>query len=152
MSKSKSKPSSKSRTFAYLGAVARAVRLATRPGGPSLGERASALPRLVRAVGSGEYTGTSISRLVLVAAGIAYVVSPVDLMPEGLLGVLGLADDAMVLGWVTTTLVEETEKFLSWEQSTGRATNGPWAFPPEDGGTAASNGAGRDTVRSDVVG
>lgn len=147
----KSTPSSKSRAFAYVGAVARALRLATRPGGPSLGDRASALPRLVRAVGSGEYTGTSISRLALVVAGIAYVVSPVDLMPEGLLGVLGLADDAMVLGWVTTTLVEETEKFLAWEQTTGRAPNAAWAFPPE-GGTASSNGSGHGTVRSDVVG
>ena len=149
---SKSKPSSTSRTLAYVGAVARALRLATRPGGPSLGERASALPRMVRAVTSGEYTGTSLSRLALVAAGIAYVVSPVDLMPEGLLGILGLADDAMVLGWVTTTLVEETEKFLSWEQSTGRAPHRTWASPDGAGGAPTSNGAARDTVRSDVVG
>ncbi len=146
------KPSSKSRTFAYVGAVARALRLATRPGGPPLGARASALPRMVRAVASGEYTGTSLSRLALVAAGIAYVVSPVDLMPEALLGVVGLADDAMVLGWVTTTLVEETEKFLAWEQSTGRGPHGDWTFPPEEGGAASSDGARRDTVRSDVVG
>jgi uncharacterized membrane protein YkvA (DUF1232 family) len=137
---------SKARTFAYVGALARALRLATRPGGPSLGERAAALPRLVRALSAGEYTGTSVFRLALIAAGLAYVVSPVDLFPEAVLGVLGLADDAVVLGWVTTALVEETEKFLTWELSTGRAPEGAaWAFPPE--GSAA-----RSTVRSDVVG
>ena len=124
----------KARTLAYVGALGRAVRLATKPGGPSLGDRAAAVPRLVKAVRGGEYTGTSVGRLALVAAGAAYVVSPVDLLPEGVLGVLGLADDAMVLGWVATTLVEETEKFLAWEREQGR---GPHPA---------------DTVPSDVVG
>ena len=124
----------KARTLAYVGALGRAVRLATRPGGPSLGERATAVPRLVAAVRSGEYHGTSMVKLGLVAAGAAYVVSPVDLLPEGLLGILGLADDAMVLGWVATTVVEETEKFLEWERTTGRGPDAP------------------DTVPSDVVG
>ena len=136
---------SKTRTFAYFGAVARALRLATRPGGPTLGERLASLPRLLTALRKGEYTQTSLFRLVLIAAGVAYVVTPIDLLPEGVLGVLGLADDAMVLGWVTTAIVEETEKFLAWEQSVGAAA-GPWAFAPSDNGTSGS------TVRSDVVG
>jgi uncharacterized membrane protein YkvA (DUF1232 family) len=148
----KSKPTTKSRTFAYVAAVTRALRVATRPGGPSLGDRAAAVPRLVRAVASGDYSGASVGRLALIAAGIAYVVSPVDLMPEAVLGVFGLADDAVVLGWVTTALVEETEKFLSWELSSGRATAGQWAFPPEGDGAAAGNGTAHSTVRSDVVG
>ncbi|MGG5257573.1 YkvA family protein [Phycicoccus avicenniae] len=124
----------RARTLAYVGALGRAVRLATKPGGPTLGERAVAVPRLVAAVRSGEYTGTSLGKLGLVAAGAAYVVSPVDLLPESVLGVLGVADDAMVLGWVATTLVEETEKFLEWEKQQGR---GPGRGP---------------TVPSDVVG
>ncbi len=125
----------RARTLSYVGALGRAVRLATRAGGPSLGDRAVALPRLVRAVRSGEYTGTSLTKIGLVVAGAAYVVSPVDLLPEGLLGVFGLADDAMVLGWVATTLVEETERFLDWEAEHGR---GPGHEEPS-------------TVRSDVV-
>ncbi|WP_299442230.1 YkvA family protein [uncultured Phycicoccus sp.] len=121
------------RTLAYVGALGRAVRLATRAGGPSLGDRATALPRLLAAVRAGDYTGTSMMKLGLVAAGAAYVVSPIDLLPEGILGILGLADDAMVLGWVATTLVEETERFLDWEAAQGRGPNAP------------------QTVRSDVV-
>ena len=121
----------RARTIAYVGALARAARLATRPGGPSLGDRAVALPRLVKAVRDGEYTGTSLARLGLIVAGTAYVASPVDLLPEALLGVLGLADDAMVLGWVATTLVEETEKFLDWEASVGRSPSGGPTVPSD---------------------
>jgi uncharacterized membrane protein YkvA (DUF1232 family) len=135
---------SKTRTFAYVGAVARALRLAMRPGGPTLGERLASLPRLLRALRTGDYTQTSLFRLALIAAGVAYVVSPIDLLPEAVLGVFGLADDAMVLAWVTTAIVEETEKYLAWEQSAG-APAGAWAFAPSD------NGASGSTVRSDVV-
>ncbi|QIM20633.1 DUF1232 domain-containing protein [Phycicoccus sp. HDW14] len=123
----------RARTLAYVGALGRAVRLATRAGGPSLGDRAVAVPRMVKAVRSGEYTGISLGKVALIGAGAAYVVSPIDLLPEAALGVFGLADDAMVLGWVATTLVEETEKFLEWEKTQGR---GPAASP---------------TVPSDVV-
>ncbi len=144
----------RARTFAYVGAVTRALRMATRPGGPSLGERASAVPRLAKAVATGAYTGTSAGRLALVAAGVVYVVSPVDLMPEAILGVIGLADDVMVLGWVTTTLIEETEKFLEWERATGQAPAGS-TFTAGGGeatsSASRSNGSG-STVRSDVVG
>jgi uncharacterized membrane protein YkvA (DUF1232 family) len=133
------------RTFAYVGALSRALRLATRPGGPSLGERAVALPRLLRAAATGEYTQVSLFRLALIAAGAAYVISPVDLMPEAVLGVLGLADDAMVLGWVATAVVEETEKFIAWEHATGRAAEDAPAYSPPAGH------AEDRTVRSDVV-
>jgi uncharacterized membrane protein YkvA (DUF1232 family) len=121
----------RARTLAYVGALGRAVRLATRAGGPSLGDRAAALPRMVKAVRSGEYTGISLGKIGLLAAGAAYVASPVDLVPEGVLGVLGLADDAMVLGWVATTLVEETEKFLAWEGAQGRGPGAPPTVPSD---------------------
>ncbi|GGL43548.1 hypothetical protein GCM10012283_27650 [Phycicoccus endophyticus] len=86
---------------------------------------------MVHAVRSGQYRGTSLGKLALVAAGTAYVVSPVDLLPEGVLGVLGLADDAMVLGWVATTLVEETERFLTWEAEQGRGPQDPPTVPSD---------------------
>ena len=140
--------------IASVGAVVRAVRMAVRPGGPSLGERAGAVPRLVRATAAGQYQGTSVGRLVLMLAAAGYVVSPVDLMPEGLLGVFGLADDAMVLSWLATRLVEETEQFLEWEREQG-------AMPPSAGPDASAPGttpsqaqrsaAASQTVPGDVV-
>jgi uncharacterized membrane protein YkvA (DUF1232 family) len=128
-----------------------AVRTATRPGSPSAGERAQAVPRMVRATLSGEYTGTTRTRLLMLAAAAAYVVSPVDLVPEGLLAIFGLADDAMVVSWIAATLVNETESFLAWERG-GRA-----AGPGGGAGSASHRGRGpaydttHDTVPGHVV-
>lgn len=110
---------SKLTTFRSL---ATAVRIATRPGGPTMVERAQSIPRLVQAVRSGEYPGTSIGRLLLMAGAAGYLVSPVDLLPEALLGALGLADDAVVGSWLAAQIVTETEDFLAWERSTGRGS------------------------------
>ena len=65
--------------------LASAVRSATRPGGPTLWQRLRAVPRMIRAVRSGQYTGLSSTRLLMMLAGVGYVVSPVDIVPEGLL-------------------------------------------------------------------
>lgn len=125
---------------------ATALRIATRPGSPSFMERLSAVPRMVRATRSGEYTGISLGRLALLAAAVGYVVSPIDLMPEGLLLVFGLADDAMVVSWIAATLVRETESFLEWERGVGPAqawgakdAAGAWGAA---GAVGASGGAG----------
>lgn len=107
---------SRNARLASVVAVARAVRLAVRPGGPSMGERAGAVPRMVRATFSGEYVGVSKGRLLLMLAAAGYLVSPLDMIPEAVLPIVGLADDALVLSWLATRLVEETEAFLDWEK------------------------------------
>lgn len=122
--------------------LAGAVRSASRPGSPSLLQRAVALPRMIRAVRSGHYTGLSNGQLALMLAGLGYVVSPVDLVPEGLLLVLGLVDDAMVLSWLAVTLVRETEAFIEWERTAQAA--------PSHGYAGAGYGQPQ-TVRSEVV-
>lgn len=111
--------------------LATAIRIASRPGGPSLVERAQAVPRMVKAVRSGEYTGTSVGRLLLMAGAAGYLVSPVDLLPEAVLGALGLADDAVVGSWLAAQLVTETEEFLAWERRTGRGSGHGAAVPSE---------------------
>ena len=103
--------------------LARAVHEASGPGSPSLFARLRAVPRLIRAVRSGEYTGMSSMELAMLLAGVGYVVSPIDVVPEGLLLVLGLVDDVLVIGWLVTTLVRETDDFIAWEQ--GRAQTVP---------------------------
>ena len=119
---------------------ATALRIATRPGSPSFMERLSAVPRMVRATRSGEYTGISLGRLALLAAAVGYVVSPIDLMPEGLLLVFGLADDAMVVSWIAATLVRETESFLEWERGVGPAE--AWGAKDAAGAWGATGPAG----------
>ncbi|SCE72818.1 YkvA family protein [Micromonospora mirobrigensis] len=93
-------------------ALARAVAAGAR-GGPSLGTRLAALPRMIRATASGEYDGGL--RLALMAAATAYVVSPLDVVPELFLTVLGLVDDAVMVTWLAGSVLSETERFLEWE-------------------------------------
>lgn len=114
-----------------LPSLYRATRIAMRPGGPGLGERIAAVPRLLRETRAGRYAGPTAMRLALIAAALAYVVSPVDLVPEGALLLLGLADDAVVLGWLAAVLVTETESFLTWEeqQLVPVAVTVPGAYP-----------------------
>ena len=104
------------RTAAFT-ALAKALTSGAR-GGPSLGKRLAALPRMIRATARGEYDGGK--RLILMAAATAYVVSPIDLVPEAFLFVLGLADDAVMIVWLAGTVLSETERFLEWEKQRDR--------------------------------
>jgi uncharacterized membrane protein YkvA (DUF1232 family) len=153
---------SRNARIASVVAVARAVRMAVRPGGPSIGERAGAVPRMVRATLSGDYVGVSKGRLLLMLAAAGYLVSPLDLIPEAVLPIVGLADDALVLSWLATRLVEETEAFLEWEKGTmsaptgsGGGAGGGASYARGAGPSDASNGATRpgaaQTIPGDVV-
>jgi uncharacterized membrane protein YkvA (DUF1232 family) len=104
--------------------LATAIRTAMRPGSPALGERLASLPRLVRATFRGEYAGTTRGRLLLMLGAVAYVVSPVDVLPEAFLPLIGLADDAMVVSWIAASLINETESFLRWERTSAPSTQG----------------------------
>lgn len=104
--------------------VSQALQDASGPGGPAVAVRLACLPRMTKAVARGEYTGVSAGHLGLLAAAAAYVVSPVDLLPEALVGVVGLADDAVVLAWLATTLAQDTDRFLEWEKRRGATIKG----------------------------
>jgi len=99
------------RTAAFT-ALWRALTAGSR-GGPSIGTRLAAIPRMMKATASGQYDGGM--RLALMAAATAYVVSPIDLVPEAFLLVLGLADDALMITWLAGSVLAETERFLTWE-------------------------------------
>lgn len=122
--------------------LATALRTAVRPGGPSMGERLSALPRLLRATFRGEYRGTTAGKLFLVAAAAAYVLSPFDLVPEAFLSIFGLADDAMVVTWIAATIVNETDAYLAWE----RGAAGPGS--PGRGSARRNRGQGAPRAAS----
>ncbi len=93
----------------------RALRNAHRADTPGIGTHFAALPRMLRLGLAGRYPGLSKSRLVLAVLGVLYIVSPVDLMPEVLLGLFGLGDDTLVAAWVAGALLSETDAFLRWE-------------------------------------
>ncbi|MDQ2756205.1 MAG: YkvA family protein [Actinomycetota bacterium] len=149
------RPGARSRA-GLLMSVASALRTALRPGTPGLAERGRAVPRLARAVLRGDYAEVTRGHLGMLVLAALYVVSPVDLVPEGVLGLLGLADDAIVVTWLAASLVHDTEGFLSWERSraarahdeqTGRpGPHDAWGQPQD-----APHPAGRSTVRGRVV-
>ncbi|HEY3009141.1 MAG TPA: YkvA family protein [Micromonosporaceae bacterium] len=109
------------RRTAAFAALGRALTAGAR-GGPSLGSRLRALPRMVRKTARGEYDGGL--RVAMMAAATAYIVSPIDLVPEGFLLVLGLADDALVATWLAGAVLDETGRFLEWEATRRRIVPG----------------------------
>jgi uncharacterized membrane protein YkvA (DUF1232 family) len=135
--------------------VAGSLRTAMRPGSAGLAERAAAVPRMLRAVVRGEYRGTTFAHVALLAAAVAYVVSPVDLVPEALFGLFGIGDDAVVVTWLAAALVADTEAFLAWERGAAR-DDGTRGYGSASGRTSGPQDMPADeyhrTVRSQVVG
>jgi uncharacterized membrane protein YkvA (DUF1232 family) len=82
---------------------------------PGIGRRVGAIPRMIGATMRGEYDGKS--RLAMMAVSAAYIVSPIDLVPEAFLLFLGLVDDAAVAAFLAGALLDETERFLEWERN-----------------------------------
>jgi uncharacterized membrane protein YkvA (DUF1232 family) len=105
------------RRIAAFRALWRAVTQSSRPGAPGLGDRMHALPRMLSGAVSGRYPELGRSRLMLLLLAVAYLVSPVDLVPEALLGLLGLTDDAVVALWLGGAFLVETDRFLTWERT-----------------------------------
>jgi len=101
------------RTAAFT-ALAKALMTGAR-GGPSIGKRMAALPRMIKATAKGEYDGGM--RVALMAAATAYVVSPLDVIPEAFFLLVGLADDAVMIAWLAGSVLSETQRFLEWEKA-----------------------------------
>jgi uncharacterized membrane protein YkvA (DUF1232 family) len=61
----------------------------------------------------GEYRGISSQALLSVVAALLYFLSPIDAIPDALLGV-GFIDDIAVLGWLLRTWSTELDEFRAW--------------------------------------
>ena len=102
---------------AAFSALAKALVSGAR-GGPSLSKRMAAVPRMMKASARGEYGGGL--RLAMMGAATAYVLSPIDVIPEAFLWIFGLADDALMVAWLAGSVLAETERFLEWERQRDR--------------------------------
>jgi uncharacterized membrane protein YkvA (DUF1232 family) len=109
------------RTAAFS-ALAKALVSGAR-GGPSISKRLAALPRMLKATARGQYDGGL--RVALMAAATAYVISPIDFIPEAIFLVFGLADDAVMIAWLSGAVLAETERFLEWEKQRDRVVMRP---------------------------
>lgn len=107
---------SRPRRIAAFRALWLVVTQSRRPGAPGVGDQLRALPRMVSAAASDRYPELGRGRIALLVLALAYLVSPVDIVPEAFLGLLGLGDDAVVALWLGGTVLAETDRYLSWER------------------------------------
>ena len=113
----------KGRVAAFV-MLARALRASNRPGTPGIGAHLAAVPRMLKLGLTGRYTGLSKPRMLLAVLGVIYIISPVDLMLDLVLGVVGLGGDAFIAAWVAGALLSETDAFLLWEAQQARVVVG----------------------------
>ncbi|MBE6029206.1 MAG: DUF1232 domain-containing protein [Clostridiales bacterium] len=89
---------------------------------PKVGKRASDLAVLLsmlRAYIKKQYTDVSLSTILLGIAGLIYVVNPMDVVPEYILGV-GLLDDAAILGIILQAMHMDLNKYKKWQEENGK--------------------------------
>ncbi|MEW9531682.1 YkvA family protein [Microbispora sp. NPDC049125] len=96
-------------------ATYRAYREVSRPGSPGLGARVRALPRMLRAGMKGHYPGLTKGKLAMLGMAVLYIVSPIDVVPDFLLGI-GVVDDFGVFLWLATALLGESGRYVDWER------------------------------------
>lgn len=73
---------------------------------------------LVGAWRRGEYRIIPTGSIVTIIAAIIYFVSPIDFIPDFLIG-LGIVDDAAVIGFVLKQITNDLEKFSLWKENQG---------------------------------
>ncbi|RVX45921.1 uncharacterized protein DUF1232 [Nonomuraea polychroma] len=100
---------------ARAAAAWRTYREVTKPGSPGLMTRVRAIPRMIGAVMRGQYAGMGKSRLALMAMGVVYILSPVDVLPEFLM-VIGVADDFGVFLWLLASMLGESGRYVEHER------------------------------------
>lgn len=100
---------------ARAAAAWRTYREVTKPGSPGLMTRVRAIPRMIGAVMRGDYAGMGKGRLTLLALGVVYILSPIDVLPEFLM-VIGVADDFGVFLWLFGSLLAESGRYVEHER------------------------------------
>ena len=73
---------------------------------------------LLKAWAQGDYRQVSARTLVAITAAVLYFVTPFDLVPD-FLAVLGLLDDAAVVGYVVRAFRQEIACFERWRKGGG---------------------------------
>ena len=112
-------------------AAAAAAAAAMSDGPTGFAARVASIPRMVRDVFRGDYDGLSRGRLLMMVLAVLYIVSPVDLLPEAILTIPGLADDAAVAAWLIASVLGATSAYRMWEGGHVAASDDPKVVPGE---------------------
>ncbi|MFI7423554.1 YkvA family protein [Nonomuraea sp. NPDC049684] len=100
---------------ARAAAAWRTYREVTKPGTPGMLTRVRAIPRMIGAVTRGRYDGMGKGKLALMALGVVYILSPVDVIPDFLV-LIGVADDFGVFLWLIASLLGESGRYVEHER------------------------------------
>ena len=79
-------------------------------------EKLQLLTELVKAYSKGEYRRVSKGTILAVIGTILYFVSPLDIVPDFIVG-LGILDDAAVIGFTIQRLSKELDEFKEWKNT-----------------------------------
>ena len=89
---------------------------------PKIGKRASdvaVLLSMLRAYIKKQYTDVSIATILATVAGLIYVVNPMDVVPEYIIG-FGIVDDAAVIGIILQAMHMDLNKYKKWQKANGK--------------------------------
>lgn len=79
---------------------------------------------LVKAYTKGEYKNVSPSTILTVVGTLLYFVSPLDLVPDFIIG-LGILDDAALIGFTVKKISSELDAFSKWKRANNFAQENP---------------------------
>lgn len=105
----------KTRRAAVAGTAWHMYRETRGESAPGFGARLRAVPRMFRAVLTGRYKGLSVSRFGLMLMSMAYIVSPIDAIPD-MIPILGVADDLGVGLWLMSAIFSAAGDYVRWER------------------------------------
>ena len=74
--------------------------------------RLAAVPRMLRDTLNGSYDGLGRGRIFAMFLALAYLVSPIDLVPELFLTIPGLMDDAAIAVWLLAATLTSADDYL----------------------------------------
>ena len=77
--------------------------------------------QMIRAWVGGQYREVPTTSLIAIIAGLTYLLSPIDLIPD-MIPVLGYLDDIFVLGVVFTQVAKDLRAFEAWQQAHAQET------------------------------
>lgn len=69
---------------------------------------------LIKDYWKGTYRDVSVKSVVILLIALAYILSPIDLIPDYIIG-LGQIDDAVILGFSLYFLEKDLRKYKEWK-------------------------------------
>jgi uncharacterized membrane protein YkvA (DUF1232 family) len=73
---------------------------------------------LIKDYWKGTYRDVSVKSIVIFVVALAYIISPIDLIPDYIIG-LGQIDDAVILGLSLYFLEKDLLKYKEWKDRKG---------------------------------